>query len=110
MEVGWQQGMTKGAETESRRARVMQRIWKAKVEKMAQATEAQTGIQKAAVEPERQRTKVEPEGRRSLTEPEGRRDEAQPEKWSPEAVDGQQLTKRDEGARRGWWTNGPRWR
>ncbi len=39
---------------------------------MAQATDTEAGIQKAAVDPEQQRTKVEPKGRRSLTEPGGR--------------------------------------
>ncbi len=51
-------------------------------------TDAEAGIRKAVVEPERQRTEEEPKGRRSLTEPEGQRDEAQPEEWSPEATDG----------------------
>ncbi len=38
-----------------------------KAEQMAQVTDAEAGIQKAAVEPEQQRTKVEPKERRSLT-------------------------------------------
>ncbi len=58
---------------------------------MAQVTEAEAGIRKAAVELERQRTEVEPKGRRDLTE--GQRDEAQLEEWSPEATDGQSQTK-----------------
>ncbi len=53
------------SEMESRRARVMLRIQRAKAEQTEQ-------IHKAAVELERLRTKVEPEGRRSLTEPDGR--------------------------------------
>ncbi len=60
---------------ESRLPRATQRIRRAKAEQMAPATEAEAGIRKATVEPERLRTKVEPEGRRSLKEPEGRRDE-----------------------------------
>ncbi|KAL1255491.1 hypothetical protein QQF64_013552 [Cirrhinus molitorella] len=81
------------AETESRWARATGRIRRAKAEQMAPATDAETGIQKAAVEPERPRTEEEPEGRRSLTELEGWRDEAQPEEQSPEAADGQRQTK-----------------
>ncbi len=41
------------------------------------------------------------EGRRSLTELEGRRNEAQPEEWSPEAADGQRLTKAEPEGRAG---------
>ncbi|KAL1279969.1 hypothetical protein QQF64_014569 [Cirrhinus molitorella] len=75
------------AETESRWARATGRI------RRAPATDAETGIQKAAVEPERPRTEEEPEGRRSLTDLEGWRDEAQPEERSPEAADGRRQTK-----------------
>ncbi|KAL1276295.1 hypothetical protein QQF64_035918 [Cirrhinus molitorella] len=64
------------AETESRWARATGRIRRAKAEQVAPATDAETGIQKAAVEPERPRTEEEPEGRRSLTELEGWKDEA----------------------------------
>ncbi len=59
------------AATESRRARVMPRIRRAKVEPEASATEVKAELRKAAAEPERQRTEVELEGRRSPTEPEG---------------------------------------
>ncbi|KAL1276705.1 hypothetical protein QQF64_036328 [Cirrhinus molitorella] len=75
------------AETESRWARVTGRIRRAKAEQVAPATDAETGIQKAAVEPERPRTEEEPEGRRSLTE------EWIPEEWNPEAADGRRQTK-----------------
>ncbi|KAL1258303.1 hypothetical protein QQF64_011547 [Cirrhinus molitorella] len=81
------------AETESRwRARATGRIRRAKAEQVALATDAETGIQKAAVEPERSRTEEEPEGGRSLTELEGWRDEAQPEEGSPKAADGRRQT------------------
>ncbi len=46
------------AETERRWARVKGSIQRAKGEQMARATEAQVGIRRAAVEPEKQRTKV----------------------------------------------------
>ncbi len=59
----------------------------------AQATKAQTGIRKAAVEPEWQRTKVELEGGRSPTEPEGQRDEVKPHDCSPEVREGRRPTK-----------------
>ncbi|KAL1250983.1 hypothetical protein QQF64_018779 [Cirrhinus molitorella] len=85
------------AEMESRWARATGRIRRAKAEQMAPATDAETGIQKAAVEPERPRTEEEPEGRRSLTE---RR----------MVDDRPRRSRRDEGAQRSWWTDGPRWR
>ncbi len=74
------------------RARETLRIRRFKVELIAQATKAETGIRKITVEPEQLRTNAEAEGRRSLTEPEGRSEKAKPEEWSPEAADGQQLT------------------
>ncbi len=60
-------------------------------------------------EPERLRMKEEPEGRRSQIEPDGQSDEAKLVEWSPEAADGQQLTKVEPEGRRslvepvGWW-------
>ncbi|KAL1250688.1 hypothetical protein QQF64_018484 [Cirrhinus molitorella] len=64
------------AETESRWARPTGRIRRTKAEQMAPATDAETGNQKATVEPERPRTEEETEGRRSLTELEGWKDKA----------------------------------
>ncbi|KAL1250762.1 hypothetical protein QQF64_018558 [Cirrhinus molitorella] len=64
------------AETECQWARPTGRIRRAKAEQMALAADAEMGIQKDAVEPERPRTEEEPEGRRSLTEQEGWMDEA----------------------------------
>ncbi len=49
-------------EMESRRARATGRIRGTKVEQMAPATEAETGIQMAALELERQRTEEELRG------------------------------------------------
>ncbi len=49
-------------EMESRRARVTGRIRETKEEQTAPATEAETGIQMAAGEPERQRTEEDPRG------------------------------------------------
>ncbi len=46
----------------------------AKVEQMAQVTDADAGIWKATVELEQQRTEEELKGRKSLTEPEGTRE------------------------------------
>ena len=57
-------------EQESQPAKTMQRIWRDMAMPTALATEAQAGIQKAAVEPKRQRTKVELEAERSPMEPE----------------------------------------
>ncbi|KAL1252328.1 hypothetical protein QQF64_020124 [Cirrhinus molitorella] len=74
--VAQQVGEEPRAEMESQRARATGRIRRAKAEQMAPVTDAETGIQKATVEPERPRTEEEPEGRRSLTELEGWRDEA----------------------------------
>ncbi len=81
------------AETESQRARGMQRIRGARVEPRALATEAKVEIWRSTAEPERLRTQVELKGGRSPTEPVGRSDEAQPEERSPEAMAGRCPTK-----------------
>lgn len=63
----------------------------------ALVTEAQVGIQKAA---------VELEGVRTPTKPEGRRDKAKPEECRQGQADERpRRSRRDEGSLRSWWTD-----